>query len=273
MNTIIEEFRSVAEYIGTINKRKVNKVFKNSECSSQDDGRYDFFMTNTYKEANCLAATGYKEGLDQMKSVFQRVTHRENIEMALPTVNVVGYAPHVANAIAGVPKSMIDKVKVPQKAKVVTILYDLADSARVDIRKFVESGKNLLDVIITLETLGYRVGLYIMNTSCREEERAISITMAKHWQQPSNPLKLSYPLIHPSFFRRHHFRWLETQPDLTESGFSGTYGHPLYKDMNSNDDMVTFLKEKKILKQNWFYVGRRYAAGNNASDLIKLMGI
>jgi len=273
INIIYEEFNSLAEYVGIIDKRKPNNVFEDQRLSSHDND-YDFSMTNSYEEATMLALNGYKEGLDQMTSTGIRITHMENKPKNMPSVNVVGYAPHVPNAIAGYPTSMITTQQSEQKAKVITIVYCMSVMAATDANMVVVAGKKMLDVITTLETQGYRVGLNIMDTFTKSSEWAIKSVQVKHWRQPSNPLKISYALIHPSFFRRHGFRWLETTPELTDSDFPHGYGQTLeHRYGSSMEERDSKLRKLGILKQNQFYVEFKTAYRLSPNEIIKKMGI
>lgn len=272
-NIIYEEFGSLAEYVETIGKRKVNKVFYRCDQHSRD-GSFNFTLTNTYEEATELALNGYKKGLDQMMSTDIRITHSENKPRNIPSVNVVGYAPHVPNAIAGYPMSMITTKQSEQKAKVITISYSMTACGQTDANRFVVAGKKLLDVIATLETQGYRVGLNIIQVYSEKSEWAIKSVQIKHWRQPSNPLKLSYPLIHPSFFRRHGFRWLETIPELTDLRFTNGYGYALCDlygySMKEQDNK---LRELGVLKQNQFFVDFNSIYHLSTEKIIERMGI
>jgi len=270
---IFEPFGSLAEYVEIIGKRKANKVFCNKDLSSEERD-YDFTLTNNYEEATELAVNGYKDGLDQMMSANVRITHRESAPKNMPDVNVVGYAPHVPNAIAGYPMSMITKKPSEQKMKVITILYYMSAHCGTDANRFVVAGKKMLDVITTLETQGYRVGLNVMNTYTKSNEWAINSVQVKHWRQPSNPLKMSYALIHPSFFRRHGFRWLETNPELTDRGFPVGYGKALYDRYGSSmKRREEKLREIKLLEPNHFYIEFQYVYQNTTEEIIREMGI
>jgi hypothetical protein len=276
IHIIYEEFNSLAEWIGIINKRKLNMVFEGTkrEYLASNNNNYDFFMTNSYEEATMLALNGYKEGLDQMRSLDVRITHMESKPKNIPSVNVVGYAPHVPNAIAGYPMSMITTQSSEQKAKVITIVYNMSAMAATNANNFVVAGKKMLDVIITLETNGYRVGLNILDSSTKPSEWAFESIQIKHWRQPSNPLKISYALIHPSFFRRHGSRWLETSPELTDLTFANGYGRAFYDRYgNSMKERSDKLRELGILKQNQFYVEFQKVYQLSPNDLIKEMGI
>ena len=276
INIIHEEFGSLAEYVDIIGKRKSNKVFEifqEKHLSSYKEDS-DFSLTESYEEATELALNGYKKGLDQMMSTGIRITHKENTPKNMPSVNVVGYAPHVPNAIAGNPMSMITTRHSEQKAKVITIVYSMTASASTDADKFVVAGKKLLDVITTLETQGYRVGLNVIKVFTLSNEWAIESVQVKHWRQPSNPLKISYALIHPSFFRRHGFRWLETTPELTDSGFISGYGQAL-RDRYGSDrkGQEVKLREMGVLKQNQFFVEFYSTYRLSTNEIIKEMGI
>lgn len=273
MNLIIEHFESFNQYLEVIDNRKPNKVFADQTLASKDRD-YKFTLTSSYQEASELARVGYKEGLDELQAANKKTRHIGSAPKALPATSVVGFAPHVPNAITGVPCSMITTQKTEQKAKVISILYYMGGSCRVDAHEFVKAGKNILNVIYTLELQGYRVALNLLTTFCTSNERALSVVQVKTWRQPSNPLKIAYPLVHPSFFRRHGFRWLETQPELTDRGFTDAYGCPLdVAEGKSADDRRRWLKEQGILQDGWFYTERIEARDNEADELIKVMGI
>lgn len=269
---VVEEFDSLTQYIDVIGHRKTNLLFDGHSLSSEkkDDG--DFSLVKTYNESVNIAKNGYKEGLESLTSTGTKVQHCENVKKNMPSVDFVGYAPHVANAIAGVPKSMISSTKTEQKAKVITILYSHGDSAGVDGNKFIIAGKNLLNVINTLELQGYRVGLNILDAMCNCQ-KAMTVVQVKNWRQPSNPLKIAYPLLHPAYFRRQGFKWLETHPEVEDSDFLFGYGKPLRIFYGDTSEQKEFLRKNGILKQNWFYTTFNEALYSDADKLIKLMGI
>ena len=273
INIIYEEFGSLAEFVAVIGRRETNKVFEGCSQASYREG-YGFTLTDTYEEATRLALDGYKEGLDQMMSSGIRITHIENKPKNMPSVNVVGYVPHVPNAIAGNPMSMITTRQNEQKTKVITIVYHMTAHAGTNANNFVVAGKKMLDVITTLETQGYRVGLNVMGAYTESSEWAINGVQVKHWRQPSNPLKISYALIHPSFFRRHGFRWLETTPELTDRSFQNGYGRTLYDIYyGTSKNRENKLRELGVLKQNQFYIEYQTAYRLSPNEIIKAMGI
>jgi len=267
---IIEQFDSLSQYINVIGSRKTNKLFSDKDLSSQDTDQSDWYLTDTYDESVDLALNGYKDGLDSLTEGEIKATSRASKN--IPSVDFVGYAPHVANAIAGVPMSMISSTKINVNSKVISILYSHGDSSYVSGDKFIKAGKNILNIIYSLELKGYRVALSILHYSGKDQE-TFTVVQVKHHRQPSNPLKIAYPLLHPSYFRRQGFRWLETHPEVEDNRFLGTYGSPLssmYYDTNTQKD---YLKKLGILKDNWYYATFKDAYRLSTDELINQMGI
>lgn len=274
---VIETFNGVNEFLNVIGKRSPNAVFKDTSLSSEN-GDESFTMTKNYAESEQLMATGYKDGLNDLKkSKGVKITHTSNVRKNIPQTGVVGYAPHVPNAIAGIPQSMIAQRKIEQHAKVVTIVYDGGAHSSVDAERFVKAGRNLLDVVMMLELQGYRVRVDIQDAFCTNKEKAICRITVKNHRQPINPLKISYLLLHPSFFRRQGFKWLETTPELTNFTFVAGYGRPLYFQVNSDgastDEIREYLKERGLLENGTFFTNFYEAENHSAEELVTLMGI
>ena len=274
---VTETFNGVNEFLNVIGKREPNKVFKGNALDSVN-GSFTFTMTKNYAESEKIMATGYKDGLiDLKKCKGTKVHHTSNVRKSIPQAGVVGYAPHVPNAIAGVPQSMISSQKIEQHAKVLTIVYDCGAHAKVSAKEFVKAGRNILDLVMMLELQGYRVRVDIQETFCTYKEKAICRITVKNHRQPINPLKISYLLLHPSFFRRQGFKWLETVPELTSSSFVMGYGHPLYYQINSHgastDEIREYLREHGLLESGTFFTNFYEAVGHTADELIQLMGI
>lgn len=271
---VIERFNGVNEFVKTISSRKPNAVWAGKGLDS-NTGSKNFTMTKDYAESVEIMAKGYAEGLAEMKAIKRvKVRAASNTDKRIPQVSVVGYAPHVPNAIAGIPQSMIGARSITMKSKVISIIYSIGGSASVDAGAFVKAGRNLLDVVTMLELQGYRVGVDIMCEFCENAQTGFLFVKVKEQRQPLNPLKLAYMLIHPSFFRRQCFRWLETCPDITEKSLYYGYGCALYtkckKDMGN---VREYLKKNGLLPDNVFFTNMYEARYNTAEELVKLMGI
>lgn len=273
-NIVIERYNGVNEFVTIIGKRTPNKVFAGKDLSS-DTGSKKFTMTKNYADSVEIMTKGYADGLAEMKAAKGvKVRTASNLHKRIPQASVVGYAPHVPNAIAGIPQSMIGTRSITMKSKVVSIIYNGGGDCGVDAEDFVKAGRNLLEVVTMLELQGYRVGVEIMDDFCESKQKGFLFIKVKEQRQPINPLKLAYMLIHPSFFRRQGFRWLETCPEIESNAFYYGYGHPLYIECKQNTDAVReYLKKNGLLPDGVFFTNMYEARRHNAEELIKLMGI
>lgn len=272
---VIERYNGVNEFVTTIGKRTPNKVFAGHKLASDTDGE-QFTMTKNYAESVEIMTKGYADGLAEMKATKgTKVRTASNVSKRIPQASVVGYAPHVPNAIAGIPQSMIGTRTITMKSKVISIIYNGGGDCGVDAKDFVKAGRNLLEVITMLELQGYRVGVEIMNDFCEDKQKGFLFIKVKEQLQPINPLKLAYMLIHPSFFRRQGFRWLETCPEIESKAFYFGHGHLLYiVECNKNmDKLREYLKKNGMLPEGMFFTNMYEARRHNAEELINLMGI
>lgn len=244
MNVIKEEFQSIHQMISVIEGRKNNPVMRNANSSKT--GSFDFTMTHSYDEAKQIFQTGYTDVLDKIKS---GVANFEKIQVAqrrMVRTDVMGYAPHVPNAILGLPNSMIRTDQKAQKVKTVSIVIGITENCDKKASEFVKSGIAALSVVNTLERQGYRVALKV-SFWCAEagSDRAFGTIKLKDYREHLDIKKLCFPLVHPSMFRRFGFRWLETCPQIKSSEWEYGYGHQL------ND--MDFIK-KNFLGENEFLI-------------------
>lgn len=275
-NIVVEQFNGVAEFLKAINSRPANKVFADSELSSETNG-YEFTKTHSYAESSELMAKGYKEGLEKLNAAKNtKITASSKVSKTIPQVGIVGHAPHVPNAIAGIPHSMISTTTQTQKSKVVSILYDCTDSGSVKADDFITAGRNLLDLIVALEAHGCRVALDMMIITCSGKQKAACLVRVKDHRQPINPLKVSYTLIHTSFFRRQGFKWIETTPLITDNSYKCGYGRPLRHSISNEttDGCREFLRENGVLAKNGYFTNVHEAKSTSSvEELARKMGM
>jgi hypothetical protein len=94
----------------------------------------------------------------------------------------------------------------------------------------------------------------------------------KHWRQPSNPLKIAYPLLHPSYLRRNGARWLETHPEVVDRMFTKGYGIPIHYVYENRQKRIEYYRKIGILKRNWFYMDMKDAVNADVEELVRIMG-
>lgn len=242
---IKENFDSIHQMLSVIESRKNNKVMEYNNSSSS--GSYSFTLTYSYDEAHELFENGYTEILDEIKTgVSANVKKTQNVNRRTVRTNVIGYAPHVPNAILGLPNSMIMTEQQPQKIKTVSIVVGITQNCGTDAKEFVKSGIAALGVVNTLELRGYRVALKVAFFCAEADyERTFCTVKVKDYREHMDIQKLCFPLAHPSMFRRFGFKWLETSPDVKDNGWSGDYGHNFAN---------RYYIEKNFLEENEFFI-------------------
>ena len=248
MNIIKEHFNSINELLSVIESRKNNSVMCGKFSSKSNDK--SFTGTKSYEEAVELFRKGYTEILPQIKTgVFANLKRTETRNRRRVETGVIGYAPHVPNAILGLPNSMIRTNQTPQKTKVVSLVVGITENCGTNASEFIKSGIAALGVVNSLELRGYRVNLKVAFYVASDhygsnDEFAFGTVNIKNYREHLDLQKICFPLAHPSMFRRFGFKWLETVPDLKESSWSFGYGSQV-RDLK-------FIKENFLSKNEYF---------------------
>lgn len=225
-----ENFKSLHEMMEANAKRKNNEAMR-GEDSSTSNGK-SFTGTQSFKEAEEIMAHGYTKILPEIKKgMMQANASMVPMQRRRVTTGVQGYAPHVPNAIQGLPNSMIRTDSQPQKVKAVSIVYNMTQNAGTNEREFTKCGVVILSLVNKLELSGCRVNLKVaFMTSKAGGELAIGTVDVKSYAEHLDLQKLTFPIAHPSMFRRFGFKWLETTPNLTNHSFSSGYGRSVGND-------------------------------------------
>jgi len=243
MKVIKEHFNSIDEMLKIINSRP-NNVAMMGKNESHETGSSYFYGTETYDEALDLIKRGYKDILPQIKSgVAENLKRTETRQRRRIENGVVGYAPNVPNAILGLPNSMINVKSVPQKVKAISLVVGITENAGTGTEEFIKSGIAALGVVNSLELQGYRVNLKVAcKVSRMDSERVFCTVTVKNYRDHLDLQKLCFPLAHPSMFRRFGFKWMETVPELTNSGWAFGYGQSYH---NYDEFKKLFLAENE----------------------------
>ena len=260
MKYTFEKFSSLDAFSDSLN-RQVNKPFKaKNSLSSQKYDKECWSGTRTYTDALQLFNYGWTEKADEIRrdfAQFQKV-HEATVShtKSRPATAVVGFAPHVPNAILGLPNSMIYTERQPMKAKVVRIIYNMAMNAGTEAEDIMNTGLTVLKIAYSLERKGFRVRIDVNPfMSRRDNETACCLVTVKDWRQPIDIKKVAFPIAHPAMFRRLGFKWLETTPDLKAQGFIYGYGSSL----EAPEDAKQVLKDCGELGDNDYFLNVRIA--------------
>jgi len=246
MNVYTEEFPSVNNLLKTLDCRKPNEVFKGRSLSSEDKERKDgtWYCTCDYDNAKQLITFGYKEHLDKIKQQMRVTSKKYNkfqvVSKNAPHSDIVGYIPHVPNAIQNIPNSMINVHKIPQKQKTMHIVYTNSGNCCENSDFFIDAGVAMLTAVNIIEANGIQVKLDLAFVAAEESsEVAFPTVNLKNYGQRLDLLKICFPITHPSMLRRIGFKWIETNPFIKKGDWIIGYG----RSITNSDKIVKYLKK------------------------------
>lgn len=256
---IYEEFPSITKLLKILDSRTNNTIMQGQFSSSKED--YNFTKTHNYEEAVSLLRFGYTDVLDQIKKevkrnnklIYQGYVNKRKIQN-MP----IGFIPNVPNAIQNRPDSMINITAPLQKRKTLSIIYAMSGSAFEDADTFIKAGAALVSAINLIELSGVQTRLYVNFMPAYASgnngiELLSPVLRIKNYGERFNLTKICFPLVHPSMFRRIGFKYLETCPFVTQSGFRNGYGTPpSLKILRENipTDNQTFILNTTFIKEN-----------------------
>jgi hypothetical protein len=251
--TIISEtFEGLNDLVTTLESRTENSWVGPSGSRKEPRMSFKKITYEAAKEAARFGLNSTKVMDSFNKSIETLDKNKINAsKKSISYHHVVGGKPIVANALMGLPKSMIARKTVVKKQRVVNILMETSFSAGTDSDEIVQWGSEVIKHVVNLERQGWRVRLQALSTFSEEHKNVNKIhsmrVVLKEENQPLDLKRLTFVLGHVGFFRSLGFDWYETLPGA--ESISG-YGKPVY---NWDKDYVTkYLKA--INGDNYYYI-------------------
>lgn len=221
---VTEVFNSVNEFYAALQKRSVNETFAGNERSKDEDE--SFFGTKDMETANKLLlngdienskklqATRVNTNTEKYEAIFKKQTER----------GVVGFLPCIPVYLSGQPRNMFTIKKVYQKTKIINLIIEHAIPGITPVADILSAGAQIASAVCSLEKSGVRVNLFIGISGKKSTQTLTCVVKIKNAGAPLNKLRITYPIVHPSFLRRHFFRWVETNTNNIRSEFVHSYG-------------------------------------------------
>lgn len=231
MKNIVKKFDSLSEYSRYLTK-PVSALFQMYGQESSRIGSKSFTNTESWEEAEQLLKFGDKENLAklQTKMIKQGLKGSGETKKVETYRSFAGYAPHVPSYVAGSPLNMLRKREVKtSNRKIVNIMYSPVAHGSIDADDLLEASLAVMNFVSSLEKKGYKVNLYTIITTRKRYQTVAQIVKIKSSDDYTNLAKIVYPMVNPSFLRRHFFRFMEVTEEVTEREFCGTYGVPVYE--------------------------------------------
>lgn len=201
-------FNSLQEMSNWIEKtprtERGEELQKSTETTSS---RSSFTGTASFDEADNLMKYGDDDNAKKIQlasaNVKAKTTPGESNRNRLYS-SPCGFLPIVPRVLSGVPENMHAIRKEAYKnTKIINIVYNVTAGYSVEADEIIEVSAKVASVIKTLEKNGYRVNLYLACV-CGVNSKTVCITVkTKDSGQYFDTLRAAYPLVNPSFLRRH----------------------------------------------------------------------
>ncbi len=222
--------------------------------------RKKYYGTPDYTTADNLLLGGWSKGAREVLEFMQQKT--VNAHRPQTFNNVHGYACNVGAYLSGSPLCMFDRNKVKAPARVVRIAYNSSCGCNVEAKDIQRAAARLFNVISGLQKSGISVELWAVDFTKKNEEQINCAVKVKSAGDPFNVLQMVYPIVHPSFLRRHMLALTERAGVV---GDWGHYGHPVV----DRDGQLAALKALNIFTENVF--SYYSIAGKTESEILSMI--
>ena len=222
---IFNKFNSVDEFAKWL--QVTPQTAKGKELNESITNSFKFTGTKSFEEAQELLKYGDKVNADKIAATIRKIKAQgKGYETRNSLYNSpCGFMPIVPKVLAGDPQNMLAIRKERYNStKVLNVVYNITVSGGKKKELLFETAAKVANVIASLEKNGYRVNLYVcfsVRSTCDESSKAISIIKIKDSGKYLDTLRIAYPLVNPSFYRRHIFGYMER---LKGFNLNSTYG-------------------------------------------------
>ena len=220
----------------------------------------NYLGTRTFSEALDLALYGWTEGRDRAAQLANRIVESVTGSHGVASrwrsqTGVTGSRPHVPNAIAGKPNSMIRYTRQPVAHPIVSVVLNLGASGDITGEEMISRGAATAALVDVLEATGRRcevIGVSRVSSSTDYRDTLEYRITLKRAQDALDADVMAFALSNPAMLRRLVFSARETEDTTTRKriGIPGGYGQPQDTD-DRGDVYVPAMKYGQRYGDTW----------------------
>ena len=226
---IFNKFNSVEEFSNWLQSTPQTEKGKRYNYSANGSSR--FTGTKNFEEAQNLLKYGDKVNADKIAATIRKIKAQGKGNETLNKLynSPCGFMPIVPKVLAGDPQNMLAiKKQSYNSTKVINIAYNVAVDCTRTTEDLIETAAKVANVIASLERNGYRVNLYVYSCGMDLKFKYYSLLVKiKDSGKYLDTLRIAYPLVNPSFYRRHVFGYMER---LKGFNLNNTYGKIVHEE-------------------------------------------
>jgi len=212
------------------------------DASEQREKSYEnFYGTKNMDEALDLYKFGWDEGVKKINSKIKMINYKFDVQNKF---DVIGSHVSVPRYLNGHPQSMIRKTQVQRKDIVINLVRFSSVTSSVNSNELIENGAKFIALIQNLESQGYRCNVDVVFASNKGHAGDYQFVRVriKNSNERLNVAKMSFPMCHPSMFRRFIFKLRELEYG-TSDGFTSwnSSGRSEYEIQRCKEKIKPFL--------------------------------
>ena len=211
---IFNKFNSVEEFNNWLQVTPQTAKGKEFDASDKiSKSNTEFTGTESFEVAQNHLKCGDKVNADKIAATIRKIKAQgKGNETRNKLYNSpCGFMPVVPQVLAGDPNNMLAiKKQRYNSTKVLNIAYNVAVSCSITTDDMIKTAAKVASVIASLEKNGYRVNLYAYSCGRDLKDNYYSLLVKiKDSGKYLDTLRIAYPLVNPSFYRRHVFGYME----------------------------------------------------------------
>lgn len=229
---IFNKFDSVEQFSNWLQVTPQTAAGKKFDYSNEiSKSNTEFTGTESFDVAQKLLKYGDKVNADKIAATIRKIKAQgKGNETRNKLYNSpCGFMPIVPKVLAGDPQNMLAIRKERYNStKVLNIAYNVAVSCSITTDDMIKTAAKVANVIASLEKNGYRVNLYAYACGRDLKDNYYSLLVKiKDSGKYLDTLRIAYPLVNPSFYRRHVFGYMER---IKGFNLNRTYGKIVNED-------------------------------------------
>lgn len=174
---------------------------------SSEEGSENFTGTPNYEEAKKLALYGWDTGIKELKEFLDKLDVQGTLDMKH---NIVGSVVDVPAFLSGSPECMLEFIDYTEREKPRAVIYvPLGYNSDIEVSEALQYSKSVLSILAELNPK-YElkiIGFYGTRYSGVDQYTFVSL---KEFEEPFILNNFAFA-VHPSYFRRIKFRYMETK--------------------------------------------------------------
>ena len=211
---IFNKFNSVEEFSNWLQVTPQTAAGKKFDYSNEmSKSNTEFTGTESFAEAQSLLKYGDKVNADKIAATIRKIKApgKGNATRNSLYNSPCGFMPIVPKVLAGDPQNMLAIRKERYNStKVLNVAYNVAVDCTRTTEDLIKTAAKVANVIASLEKNGYRVNLhaYACGRDLKNNYYSLLVKI-KESGKYLDTLRIAYPLVNPSFYRRHIFGYME----------------------------------------------------------------